>query len=290
MKIKSILVPTDFSETANHAMEQAIELAIRTRAKVHLFHVIEPRVEGPERLVTAVRDYLKMLEESAEQSLALKADLFRGNGVDMKYSTMRHVSPFEAILEKVEEEKPDLVVVGTHGRTGFGRLLLGSVAEKVLRHAPSNVLTLNKSAPLVRASHAFERILVPVDFSEFSKRAVGLAASLLVPDGVLRVAHIVARPVDPVFYAGGATLFQLDPGLPGQIRESLSKWLEGQTGQIEVREGDVVAEIFDIAESGGAQLIVMGTRGLSGLDHFLMGSVTEKVARRSKIPVLTVHG
>jgi len=290
MKIKTILVPTDFSETANHAVEQALEVAIATGATMHLFHVVEPRADEP-GVVSALSDYVARLEKDAETSLALKVDVLRGNGVDVFYETARHVSPLDAISDATERLEPDLLVMGTHGRSGLGRLVLGSVTEKVLRHVPSNVLTLRKKAPVVRAAHAFERVLVPVDFSEFSSRAVRMAASLLVPGGELHVAHVVASPIHPSFYAGGITrLFELDPEMPKRIRDQLVDWLEGQDVQeITVREGDIFSELMDVAASAKAQLVVMGTRGLTGLDHLLMGSVSEKMVRVSGVPVLTVR-
>lgn len=291
MKIESILVPTDFSETANHAVEQALELAIRSRAKLHLFHVVEPKVESWSGGVAgSLRDYLQGLERDAEQSLALKVEVLRGNEVDVRYSTASELTPFEGISRKVEEIRPELVVMGTHGRTGLDRLVMGSVAERVLRHVSVNVLTLNAKCPVVRAARAFERILVPVDFSEFSKRALLAAQALRAEGGHIRVAHVVASPIHPSFYAGGINrLFQIDPEMPQRIRTNLESWLGKARAEIEVREGDVFAELMDVAEEDGAQLIVMGTRGLTGLDHLLMGSVTEKVVRRSEIPVLTVH-
>lgn len=290
MSIESILVPTDFSETANHAVEQALELALRTRAKLHLFHVIEPKVEGSTGVAGSLRDYLQTLEADAEQSLALKVEVLRGHEIDVRYSTASQVSPFDGVARRVEEIRPDLLVMGTHGRTGLDRLVMGSVTEKVLRHVAVNVLTLNKKSSVVRAAHAFERILVPVDFSDFSRRALAAAQALRVEGGRIRVVHVVASPIHPSLYAGGITrLFQLDPGMPGRIGGNLESWLEGARAEIDVREGDVFTELMDVAEENGSQLIVMGTRGLTGLDHLLMGSVTEKVVRRSSIPVLTVH-
>jgi nucleotide-binding universal stress UspA family protein len=293
MKVGHILVPTDFSETANHAVEQAVELAIHTRARLHLLHVVEPRAL-PTGAVTVLVDYLRLLESEADQSLALKVEVLRGNGVDVQYSTSRASSPFSGIASKVDELKPDLLVMGTHGRTGLERLLLGSVAEKVLRHVRVNVLTLGNRATIVRSQNTFDRIVVACDFSECSRRAVELAASVLSPGGKLTVVHVVATPIHPSLYAAGVNrLFAMDPELPQRVRASLVDWLSGASWEIardvEIREGDVFAEILDVARDRKARLLVMGTKGLTGLDHLLLGSVTERVVRSSEIPVLTVH-
>ena len=291
MRVKSILAPTDFSETANHAVEQAIELSLCYGAELHLLHVVEARHHDQAAVTGVLQDYLQNLEEDAEQSLALKVDVLRGNKVNVRYETTRDATPFDGIASKAAKLEPDLVVMGTHGRTGLNRLLLGSVAEKVLRHVPVNLLALNKKAPLIRAARAFERILVPVDFSEFSKHALEMAVNLLVPAGELHVVHVVASPIHPSFYAGGVTqLFQVDPELPKKIHDRIAEWLEGQpVTSIVVREGDVYAEIEDVRKIVDPQLVVMGTRGLTGLDHLLVGSVAEKMVRISEIPVLTVH-
>lgn len=291
MRIETILAPTDFSETANHAVEQAMELSLRYGAALHLFHVVAAHHEGSGEVTSVLQDYLQTLEDDAQQSLALKVDVLRGNDIDVYYETSNADTPYDGIAAKAEALEPDLIVMGTHGRTGLNRLLMGSVAEKVLRHVPRGLLALNKKAPLIRASHAFERILVPVDFSEYSKRALELAVNLLVPTGELHVAHVVASPIHPSFYAGGVTqLFQLDPELPKRIQEQIAEWLEGQpVKSIVVREGDIYAELEDVRGAVDAQLVVMGTRGLSGLDHLLVGSVAEKMVRISDMPVLTVH-
>jgi nucleotide-binding universal stress UspA family protein len=128
-----------------------------------------------------------------------------------------------------------------------------------------------------------------VDFTDHSRRAFEVAKSLVSNNGSLVLVHVVASPIHPSFYAGGVTrLFQLDPELPKRIEENLLEILGGQAGEVVATEGDVHEEIMRVADEKKTQLVVIGTRGLSGVDHFLMGSVTEKVVRHSKIPVLTV--
>ena len=290
MKIKTILVPTDFSETADHAVAQGADLALRFDASLHLYHVVEFHHAEP-AVVATWGDFLDELEQDAQVSLRQKADVLRGNNIDVSYQTSRAFSPFEAIAGRAAELSPDLIVMGTHGRTGLSRLMMGSVAEKVLRHVPVNLLTLREKVPVVSAGHAFERILVPVDFSDFSKRAVEMAAQLLLPGGELSVAHVVATAIHPSFYAGGITqVFQIDTMLPRRIRERLEEWLgEQSVANLVVREGEIHHELENVRKEVDAQLIVMGTRGNTGLDHLLLGSVTEKMIRSAETSVLTVH-
>ncbi len=127
----------------------------------------------------------------------------------------------------------------------------------------------------------FERILVPVDFTEISERAIASAKALLSPAGRLILEHVVSSPVHPSLYSGAvAKLFPLHPELPSLIGKRLSELYQGPS-EIVVTEGGVVEEILETANNQKATLIVMGTRGLQG-------SVTERVLGRAKVPVLAV--
>jgi nucleotide-binding universal stress UspA family protein len=289
MQFKKILFPTDFSDSANHALRQAVDLALVHKATLYIFHAILLHTDDPQKLKNQLKDYLDQLEKETMESLKTKSEELRGRGVAVEISTERSVSPFEAIMDKINSLQPDLIVMGTHGRSAFGKFLLGSVAEKVLRHAPGHVMTLREDSAIAEGYGGFQRILVPVDFTDHSSRAFEAAKSLVSKDGSLILVHVVASPMHPSFYAGGITrLFQLDPDLPKRIEENLLELLGGQTGEVVATEGDVHEEIMRVADEKKAQLVVIGTRGLSGVDHFLMGSTTEKVVRHSKIPVLTV--
>ena len=288
MKLEKILVPTDFSETADHAFKQAVALAVAHQAKLHVFHSILLHSEDPGHLQTVLKGYAEHVEKEALDLLQKASGELEGKGLQAEFSTSRAVSPYEAIAEKVDEFAPDLIVMGTHGRSGVGKLLLGSVAEKVLRHAPCNVLTLRKDAAIAGESDGLQRVLIPIDFTDFSRRALETDRTLVSDKGSLTVVHVVASPIHPSFYAGGITeFFQLDPELPSRIKSNLEEWLGDQPGEIIVTEGDASTEILKTAETSRADIIVMGTRGLSGLDHILMGSVTERVVQTSKVPVLT---
>lgn len=289
MQFKKILFPTDFSESAHHALQQAVELSLVHKSTLFIFHAILLHSDDPQHLKAQLNEYLDQLENETMERLKTKSDELKGRGVAVEISTERSVSPFEAIMDKAGSIRPDLIVMGTHGRTGFGKLLLGSVAEKVLRHAPCHVMTVRQDSAIAEGDHGLRRILVPVDFTDHSHRALQVARSLLATDGSLALVHVVTNPIHPSFYAGGVTrLFQLDPELPGRIRAKLQEWLGEHPGEVVAAEGPVHSEIMRVSQETEAQLIVIGTRGLSGVDHFLMGSVTEKVVRSSKIPVLTV--
>ncbi len=286
--MKRILLPTDLSESADHAMRQAVEMAVHLKARLDVFHVVTLHAADPGHLKKALESYLKELEEEVFADLSERSAKIRERGVDVEVSLARGVSAAEAIVSRAKEIEADLVVMGTHGRTGVKKLLMGSVAEKVIREAEADVLTVGPDAKIAEGEAGFDRILVPVDFADYSVKAIGVAKSLLAPDGRLVLQHVVETALHPSFYAGGVTrMFQLDPELPGRIREKLSSM--GVAGaELVVTEGEVAPEIVAAAEKHDAEMIVMGTLGATGLDHVLMGSVTERVVRKASVPVLAV--
>jgi nucleotide-binding universal stress UspA family protein len=287
MKLNRILLPTDLSESADHAMQQAVELAAQRRAKIDAFHVVTIDEDDPAHLKEKLEDYLDKIEKEVFEDLSTRTEAIRSRGIEIEISVGRSFLPHEAILDRVEETKPDLVVMGTHGRSGVTRLLLGSVAANVVRHASCPVLTVRPDAAIAEGDNGFDRILVPVDFAESSEKAIAAAKSFLSEKGKLVLEHVVSTPIHPSFYAGGiTTMFQLDPELPNRIREKLAS-LEGSS-ELVVSEGNVVHDILETARAKNSQLIVMGTRGLSGLDHVLLGSVTERVLQKAPIPVLAI--
>jgi nucleotide-binding universal stress UspA family protein len=289
MHLDRILIPTDFSETANHAEAQAIALARRHHSQVLLFHAVEPYGEPPAHMMPAARDYIEQLELEADTTLCKRVDALRASGVNASYATSRNVPPITGIVEAVGTYEPGLVVIGTHGRRGFQHFVLGSVAEKLLRTVRVNVLSLNAQAPLIGADRSYARILVPVDFSDHSRPALDTAFALLADDGVLHAVHVVHAPIHPSFYPGGFAPAAVGPPMTALVEDQLNRCLGGRRAERDVRIGDPFRQIMEARDETDAELIVMGTRGLTGLEHALLGSVAERVVRRSPVPVLTVH-
>ncbi|GMR21977.1 MAG: universal stress protein [Acidobacteriota bacterium] len=283
-----ILLPTDLSEPADHAMRQAVELAVQLQARLDVFHVVTLHAADPGELKDSLEEYLKKLEREVFADLSERSDIIQRRGVSVEVTVERSVSASEAIVDKARAIEADLIVMGTHGRTGVGKLLMGSVAEQVVQHAACDVMTIGNNAAVAEGTSGFDPILVPVDFADYSEKAIVVAQKLRGANGKLIIQHVVSTPIHPSFYAGGVTrMFQLDPELPDRIRERLKTLYEGP-GELVVTEGEVAQEILDAAASHKVQMIVMGTRGLSGLDHVLLGSVTERVIRKAQVPVLAV--
>lgn len=288
MKIRRILLPTDLSEAADRALKQAVELAVQHRAKIDIFHVVTLENLGPANLQQALDAYMAKVEKEVFDDLATRSDAIKTRGLAVETVVVRRPYPVAAILERIRETEPDVVVMGTHGRSGLRKLALGSVASRIVLEAPCPVMTVAMDAEVAEGERGFDPILVPVDFNEYSETAVETAKALRAPSGRLILEHVVSSPVHPSLYAGGvAKLFSLHPELPGLVGKKLSELYQGP-GEIVVTEGSIVEEILETARTNKAQLIVMGTRGLNRQGYLLLGSVTERVIGHAKVPVLAI--
>ncbi len=289
----SILAPTDFSPTADKAGVVARDLANRFSAHLHLLHVVvlleDPHLEKDRRdqleelLTSGDESRRKVLEESYEEQ----------HGVDVTPHLVRGIAPGEVIVEKARDLGSELIVMGTHGRRGISHLLLGSVAERVIRTTSSTVLTVRSDATL--NPDGIQNILVPHDFSEASKHAVRTATSWAAALGAgITLLHVVEPVVYPEFYSVDVLSDDLVGGISVRSEEALEKIaseIGGDTPtKIKVEVGRAAETIVQIADPSSFDLVVMATRGLSGLEHVLLGSVAESVLRRCPVPMLTVPG
>ncbi|MCG6964042.1 MAG: universal stress protein [Acidobacteria bacterium] len=289
---RRILVPTDFSDTADRALLVARQLATALAAEIHVVHVrilledphlVEEHQLELERLLTRgdqkTREVLSH-HVSSETSVVVHPHLVRG------------LSASESIVEAAGDLGCDLIVIGTHGRRGIKHLLLGSVTEAVVRSSSIPVLTVRGDAVL--SGEPAARILVPHDFSEHSLPAVQLAAHWARHVGAhVTLLHVVEPVVYPEFYAVDLMPDDMLHRVVERSREALQKVaqeeLEGIPNSVEVVTGRATEAITEFAQPARYDLIVMPTRGLSALEHLILGSVAEAVLRRSRIPVLTIR-
>jgi nucleotide-binding universal stress UspA family protein len=201
----------------------------------------------------------------------------------------------DAIVEQAHRLPADLVVLGTHGRSGFSRLALGSITEKVIRIAPCAVLTVPPRAPdaVPRGIDVYQRIVCPVDFSPCSRRALEHALSIArAAHAHVTVAHIIDIPPD----AGTPDRPDLEPFRRfyfDQARRCMEELLGPVRDANAVDElllaGKPHREILRLADEQQADAIVMGVQGRGAVDRLLFGSVTEQIVRHARCPVLTVR-
>jgi nucleotide-binding universal stress UspA family protein len=140
---KTILVPTDFSEPSKVALEYAVMLAKKLDAKVHLVHAYELPVVGfPDGTLTITADMAARIIDAARDSLAQLVDEYKKRGFELT-SSIEQADPRDGVLAAAKKVNADLIVMGTHGRRGLSRALIGSVAEGVVRRSPIPVLTVH---------------------------------------------------------------------------------------------------------------------------------------------------
>jgi nucleotide-binding universal stress UspA family protein len=287
---RNILAATDFSETAERAVTLALALARHLKADLHLLH--DAVLVEDSTLDDGGRNQLEQLLATGEEARRRLLEKSPGNhDVSVTPLLVRGINPDEVIVETASDLGCDLIVMGTHGRRGLSHLLLGSVAERVVRTSTAPVLTLRADA--VVESGVIARILVPFDFSNASAEAVRQAAAWAdVLDAEITLLHVVEPVVYPEFYSVDVLPDNLMMRLTTRSEEALDKaaaeLLGGRGCTTLVEVGRAAGTIVNLADPEQFDLVVMATRGLSGLEHVLLGSVAEAVLRRCRVPMLTV--
>jgi nucleotide-binding universal stress UspA family protein len=294
--LQRVLVPVDFSQTCRQGVAFAAALGEKFHAGLHVLHVVEPPALpewGYAHL--AVRD--AKLRRAAEEKLpTLAADC----GINPALVLSTKVGNGEAdavICEEAAETDTDLIVLASHGLGRLPHVMVGSTTLRVVRHAPCPVLTVRDSALAEKAGRrpAFnlKRILVTTDFSDASKKAFPYAAALARKfEAALILLYVVPGHLPAELSHIGIVLEE--KRLVEEARERLPEF---RTAELDphlhvetlVRNGPAAAEICGAAKTQSADLIVMSTRGRTGLRHFLVGSVTEDVVRQAPCPVLVVR-
>jgi nucleotide-binding universal stress UspA family protein len=290
IEIREILCPTDFSSSSARAYEHALSLAAWYHAPLTLLHVMPEVVAASPELAYMASPMLRdaSLRDAVEADLASLVGPANRAGLRAA-GELRAGNPAPEIVRAAQEHAADLIVVGTHGRTGFQRFVLGSVAETVLRRASCPVLTVPARASDHPDPLFFKRILCATDFSPASDAAVRYAVELAgETDGSLILAHVLDRHRGGAEGNGGRPDFecaahaQMRRCVPPEARE---RCLPEEI----VRRGKAAPEILRLAAEREVGLIVMGVHGRSLLDLMAFGSVTHEVVREATCPVLTVR-
>jgi nucleotide-binding universal stress UspA family protein len=279
-----VLVPLDGSRLADGMLAHARRFVGQDGSEVHLLRVL-PEAGGSQA------DREDRFAE-AHRHLGECRELLEGDG---RVVTTRVVEgdPAEQILLHAETDGFDLIAMATHGRTGAMRWLRGSVAERVLRHAPIPVFLANPEG-LVLQGDGLEigKVLVPLDGSPHAERAVPLALDLAVAEGaeveLLHVDQPGRGGVHPVAEVASRNAQKRAEQLLDDLRNALEERGVKRTHVVGRYGPDPAAEILDVLEAAKPDLVVMSSHGRTGLRRFRFGSVAEKVLRRCTCPVLVV--
>jgi nucleotide-binding universal stress UspA family protein len=300
--MKTILFATDFSGDAEYAGAYALLLARRLQAELVCVHV-SPRYDARPNAYELSHGHLEefrqrlqselahrratleaMVEEAGRQGIRARHDLIEGTAA-------------EAICQTADGIDADLIVVGSHGRTGIKRFFLGSVAERVVRMAGCSVLVARK--PMI-TERGFQHILVPTDFEDGARVALEQARALAAHDAVIDLLHC--------WFVDGVVEGLLEPGATGAVYTSLVDIVLGdakKNGQtlVELAAGDTRQVNFHLHEGRPAgcvqnfmeeqdspyDLVAVGTHSRRGLERVLLGSVAEATVRYSTCSVLVAR-
>jgi nucleotide-binding universal stress UspA family protein len=279
--MNKILVPYDFSDVANNALDFAVQLGnIGKGCQVTLFHVIEHPSASTLKTM-GINDfdpmeviYMKKLIAQVEEKLT-KAVTEKGSGnVNLNFK-IKLGNPGVEVLEMVESDKIDLVVMGTKGAEGVSEFFIGSNAERVVRHAACPVITMKNAAK----AGTIKELVFASDFEQIDEDFIGHIKSLQkMLDARLRIVKI-NTPAS--FYPS-----RWDNELMNKFIKKHG--LQNCTTEIynfSNTEDGIMAYTEDI----GAHMVCLGTHQLKGAKHFLKGSIAEDVVNHSKVPVWTYH-
>ncbi len=295
MQIDQILVPTDFSENAQHAVDYAVALAKQCSAKLHLLHTpVVPTYllmdlsysPGPEAVTRILND--------SQEALDAQAAAIANAGVE-HFTAIREGTVHEVIRDYAKEHDVDLVVVGTHGRTGVSKLMYGSVTERVIKTVHTPIIVV---PPGGHEKPPYD-IVVSYDFSGPAKRAAEVARAIHdVFGGSLHLVHSYLD-VWGEYTDRGAVVGEAAEKRRAALRLGLQEMLEEdakelfslapESVQTHLVTGDPAEGVLAVAEDVGATLICAGTTGKSGIERLLIGSVARRLLHDSKVPLLLTH-
>jgi nucleotide-binding universal stress UspA family protein len=289
MDWKRIVVGVDFSPESEIAVEQALAVARRTGAELLMLHaseVVELDADPESREMFAVE------QRDSRERLAELRERHAGAGAVISHALVEG-KPAAAIADAADEIGAALVVVGTHGRTGFRRFLLGSVAERVVKRCEADVLVARSSA----RPGVYRRILVATDFSDPAKRALQIAVAIADDGAEIDLVHFWQLPVPITSHytplAGRSEVTQrvareFEAAARERAEHQAERFRDDRVGiDVAVSPGPAAMGIVDRA--AGYDLVALGRRGMSGFERFLVGSVADKVVRHAPCSVLVSH-
>ena len=295
VQIKKIMCATDFSDFSNLSLNYGMALAREFEAKLFICHIVDfsSTAMYGEAMVDITQQQQHMEQYAREQLGKLAA------GYSIKWEPLVVTGhPAEEISRMATENAVDLVVCATHGRSGLKRLILGSVAERLMRVLPCPILVIREMKPDLdlKKGLSMKRILVGCDFSPDSTLALNHGLSLAQEfQSELHLAHAAELPAHrQTAKSDGRTgdtneqdlRFQLNEKLENMVSDESCNWCTLKTT---VLRGQPHEALTDYAEKQDMDIIVLGVRGHSLVEKLFVGSTTDRVVRRASCPVLAVR-
>jgi nucleotide-binding universal stress UspA family protein len=287
ISIKKILCPVDFFTASEAAVTYAAGLASNYDAKLCLLHVVSPVVPTAYEYPLQMMDVAKSLEETSRRELRkLEAAARVKGGKDVEIRVLTG-DVCEEIKDAIDVEKPDLVVMGTHGRRGAERWIMGSTTERLLRHSPVPLVTIRGGGERSTVAPSFRRILVTTDFSDGTTDALAYAFSVAQEnESQVTLLHVLP---EVAMDSSGKYREPLVNGVRKQLEEMVPaearNWCDIVT---RVEDGAPYRIILRTIEDEKIDLLVMNIHGKGMLDRALLGSNAERVVRAAACPVMMI--
>ncbi len=289
--IGKILCPVDYSAPSQAALRVAARLAAANGSELvvaHAFHF--PAVAAANETQLPGTSIRLVLDEE-KRGLDAAVHEARQLGATKVTSEFLEGSPWQQLVDLGAARNVDLIVLGTHGRTGLKRLVIGSVAEKVARHAVSSVLVIRGNPDGPR----FDHVLCPIDLGEDSSQIVERAEYLAQPNGAgIDLLHAVQLPLAA---SGDPMLVDHITAMDARATEQLERYADEVRGRkqvavrSEVLSGNPSELILGKAEEDRTiDLIAVGSHGRTGLSRLVMGSVAENLVRHAPCSVVVIRG
>lgn len=288
LKIERILCPVDFSEYSARAYDYAHSLARHYEATLLVLHIVRSITIDPTFLTTTMIDQVYSQQAAdAKAQIAKLAEKQAGEAVRTQITVQMGLVA-DSILSFAKDRDADLIVMGTHGRRGLDRVLMGSTTEAILRKAHCPVLAVRQPVrSFVRPESPddpvyLRRILCCVDFSEHSPRALEYAFSLGQQyNAEITLLHVVEDAKGAADESARA-LKSMEQLVPDEVRD----WASVVPA---VRSGRPYEAIIEYASEAESDLVVMGVRGRNVVDLAVFGSTTHRVIQLGPCPVLVVR-
>jgi nucleotide-binding universal stress UspA family protein len=303
IEIRRILCPTDFSDCSRRALDHAVAIAKWYESAITLVHVspiVPLAAYAPGSGVVPSANLSPDERQSLLTSMKQFAEAEAGPNMRFDYILAEGATATQ-ILNAAETLASDLIVIGTHGRSGFERMMLGSVTEKVLRKAVCPVLSVPRhSADAIPSPPVFTHIVCAVDFSECSIYALEYAMSLAQEaGGSLTVLHVIdVAPEIPDIHTlmiGGVPdvrefIARVDESARARLKELVPDSVRTSCqAETMVVVGRSYREVLRVAGDRASNLIVLGVHGRGPVDRLFFGSTAQQVVRGATCPVLTLR-
>lgn len=288
-KVEKILLSTDGTEFSEGAVREAIRLAKRCSSKLSAVTVIETNPEYG----TIAPQVVEKLEKEVRAQLEIVHDRAKKEGVECGTAIYEGEDSYRSIVDEAAKQKSTMIVMGRRGKRGLKRLVMGSTTAWVIGHSPCSVLVVPRAAQV-----EYKNVLVATDGSKYSTAAASEAIGIAkLNKSLLTVIAVVpaelATPTDVDFGVGQREKIADQVMREAEknakiVKDAAQK--EGVSVHAYVMTGRPADAIIETAKDKGADLIVVGSHGRTGLDRLLMGSVAERVIVLANSAVLVVKG